>query len=228
MPPTACLRLAHRGDWRRAPENTIAAFRAALAIPGCDGIELDVQAARDGTPIVIHDDTLERIQGRPGRVDALAVTDLADAGVPTLAEVLETLPRHAFLDVELKANVAPAAVAVLAGARGATLGRGVVSSFDPGILDRVARLAPSWPRWLNSVDLDPARIATAVELGCTAVATEWHAIDRAAVARAGAAGLAVAAWTVRRRSTFDRLAGLGVIAVCAEASALDGGAEEAA
>ena len=38
------LRLAHRGDWRRAPENTLAAFLAALAVPGCDGLEFDVRA----------------------------------------------------------------------------------------------------------------------------------------------------------------------------------------
>ncbi len=40
------LRLAHRGDHRRYPENTLAAFRAALALPGCDGLEFDVRGAR--------------------------------------------------------------------------------------------------------------------------------------------------------------------------------------
>ena len=44
----------------------------------------------------------------------------------------------------------------------------------------------------------------------------------ASIAQARAAGLEVAAWTVRRRSTFDRLSRLGVIAVCVEAAALDG------
>jgi glycerophosphoryl diester phosphodiesterase len=52
------LRLAHRGDWRRAPENTLEAFRAALAIPACDGLEFDVRAAADGVPVVCHDETL--------------------------------------------------------------------------------------------------------------------------------------------------------------------------
>ena len=228
MTATGCLRLAHRGDWRHAPENSVAAFRAALAVPGCDGIELDVRAAADGTPVVIHDESLDRVQRRNGRVDAMRTEALEDAGVPTLAEVLELLPRTAFVDVELKVDVAAAVVPILAGARGPGLGRGVVSSFEPAILERVGRLVPGWPRWLNADDLEPATLAIAAGLGCRAVASDWRTIDARAVERARAAGLEVAAWTVRRRSTFDRLARLGVMAVCVEAAALDGGAEVAA
>ena len=43
--PGRTLRLAHRGDWRAAPENSLAAFLAALAIPACDGLEFDVRAS---------------------------------------------------------------------------------------------------------------------------------------------------------------------------------------
>ncbi|HEX5149149.1 MAG TPA: glycerophosphodiester phosphodiesterase family protein, partial [Candidatus Limnocylindrales bacterium] len=78
------LRLAHRGDWRRAPENTLEAFRAALAVPACDGLEFDVRLAADGIPVVCHDATLARVQGRPERIDALRSDALADLGVPTL------------------------------------------------------------------------------------------------------------------------------------------------
>src|SRR4029079_14055978 len=60
-------RLSHRGDWRQATENTIAAFLAAMAIPACDGLELDVRLSADGVPVVIHDETLTRAQGRPLR-----------------------------------------------------------------------------------------------------------------------------------------------------------------
>ncbi len=228
MADRRCLRLAHRGDWRTAPENTIAAFRAALAVPGCDGVELDVQAARDGTPVVIHDETLERVQGRPARVDASSIDELEGLGVPTLAAALEAIPHGAFVDIELKAPVAAAAVEVIAAGRGPELRRAVVSSFDPLILDGVARRAPGWPLWLNTETLDAETVAVATGLGCSGVAVEWHAIDRAARVRASSAGLDVAAWTVRRRATFDRLAGIGVVAVCVEGPALDGGNEVAA
>jgi glycerophosphoryl diester phosphodiesterase len=216
------LRLAHRGDWRRAPENTIAAFHAALAVPGCDGVEFDVHAAGDGVPVVIHDDTLDRVQGVPERVDGLHAERLREHGVPTLADVLGAIPRRAFLDVELKGDPGRAAVDVLTAGRGPALERAIVSSFEAGTLERVGRLAPSWPRWLNAEDLSPATVRLAVELGCEGISADWRAIDERSVARVQGAGLDLAGWTVRRRPTFERLARLGVRAVCVEAAALDG------
>ena len=215
------LRLAHRGDWRRAPENTLAAFAAALAIPACDGLEVDVRPAADGVLVIYHDETLARLHGRPERVDGMSSASLAELGVPTLADVLKLVGRRPFLDVELKGDPGPAVVEVLAAGRGPDLARAVVSSFEPLALETVARRAPAWSRWLNTETLDARVVAQAVALGCRGVAVEWRALDRGSVSRARAAGLDVAAWTVRRRSTFDRLAHLGVVAICAEAAALD-------
>jgi glycerophosphoryl diester phosphodiesterase len=98
----------------------------------------------------------------------------------------------------------------------------VVSSFDRGALQGVAHRAPTWPRWLNSAILDSRVVAEAVALGCRGVSVDWRALDRPSIGLAHDAGLDVAAWTVRRRSTFDRLARLGVVAICAEGAALDG------
>ncbi len=216
------IRLAHRGDWRRAPENTLPALLAALAVPGCDGVEFDVRVAADGVPVLLHDATLARVQGRPESVGALSSTALGDLGVPTLEDVLATLPRGAFLDVELKGLHDRIVVEVLAAGRGADLRRAVVSSFETETLERVGSLVPAWPRWLNADDLEPATIATAVELGCRGVSVAWRAIDEPAMRRARAAEMDVAAWTVRRRPTYARLAALGVVAICVEAAALDG------
>ncbi len=216
------LRLAHRGDWRHAPENTLAAFAAAQAVPACDGLEFDVRRSADGIPVVCHDETLARVQGRPERVDALSARALEELGVPALADVLEAVGRGPFLDVELKGDPGPGVVEILSAWRGPGLSRAVVSSFDPPALERVIRLAPTWPCWLNAYALDGAVIAAALALGCRGVAVQWRALDRRSVAAARAAGLDVASWTVRRRPTFDRLARLGVIAVCVEAAALDG------
>lgn len=218
------LRLAHRGDWRHAPENTLPAFQAALAVPGCDGLEFDVQAARGGVPVCYHDDTLTRVHGINRRVSDTTVEELEALGVPTLADVLAAIPRRAFLDVELKGDPGRAAFEVLVAGRGPGLERAVVSSFQPATLRRIGGLAPTWPRWLNARDASPATIAIAVELGCRGVSIEWPALDAQAVARARAAGLEVIAWTVRRRPTFARLERLGVSAVCVEAAALDGDA----
>ena len=216
------LRIAHRGDWRRAPENTIAAFLAALDVPGCDGLEFDVRAAAGGVPVVIHDETLDRVQGVAGRVANMTPDELERHGVPTLEEVLHVIPRRAFLDVELKGDPGRGAVDALTAGRGPGLERAVVSSFEPSTLERVGRLAPSWPRWLNTVDLSPETIALAERIECRGISAEWRSIDERSIARADAAGLEVAGWTVRRRPTYRRLERLGVVAICAEGAALDG------
>jgi glycerophosphoryl diester phosphodiesterase len=216
------LRLAHRGDWRRAPENTLAAFEAALAIPGCDGLEFDVRVSRDGVAVCYHDDTLTRVHGVDRRVAELRAAELEDLGIPSLATVLSTVPRRAFLDVELKGDPGRGAFEALIGGRGPGLERAVVSSFEPATLRRIGGWAPAWGRWLNARDASATTIRTAAELGCRGVSVEWRALDAPAIARARGAGLEVAAWTVRRRATARRLQQLGVVAICAEAAALDG------
>lgn len=93
------LRLAHRGAHARHPENTLAAFEAALAL-GFDGIETDVRVTADGQCVLVHDRVLPG--ARP--VAALSHAALAAAlghPVPTLAEALEALP-GAFWNIEIK------------------------------------------------------------------------------------------------------------------------------
>jgi glycerophosphoryl diester phosphodiesterase len=219
------LRLAHRGDWRRAPENTLPALLAALAVPGCDGLEFDVQPCADGVPILLHDETLERVQGRPDHAAELTAAQLAAHGVPSLAEVLAAVPRRAFLDVELKGDPGPAIGALidaLETGRGPSLDGAVISSFDPAVLDAVRDARPAWPRWLNAEELSAPTLERALRLGCRAISADWRAITPATAAAARRAGLDLGAWTVRRRATVRRLERLGVVAVCVEAAALDG------
>lgn len=216
------LRLAHRGDWRVAPENSLAAMVAALANPACDGLEFDVRASREGIPILLHDDTLDRVQGVPGRPEATSIDELTAFGIPTLAAVLAVVGPRSFLDVELKGAPIPAVLPILEGARGPGLFRAVVSSFEPETLAWIGALRPAWPRWLNTDEPGPEALSLACELGCSGVSAAWARIDESVIRAAGAAGLAIAAWTVRRRSTAERLERLGVAALCVEAAALDG------
>lgn len=58
---------AHRGFSGRYPENTMLAFAKAYEA-GADGVELDVQIARDGTPVVIHDEKVDRTTNGKGNV----------------------------------------------------------------------------------------------------------------------------------------------------------------
>lgn len=101
--------IAHRGLWSPdgPPENSLSAFQAAGAAGY--GIELDVQLSADGEAVVFHDETLERMTGRPGRVRDLSAADLADLRlkgsdekIPTLLETLAIVGHRAMVHVELK------------------------------------------------------------------------------------------------------------------------------
>src|SRR5215208_2524413 len=76
----APLIIGHRGASAVAPENTMAAFREAIAT-GADGIEFDVRLTRDGVPVIIHDSTLRRTGGLQRRVSDLAASELEQVDV---------------------------------------------------------------------------------------------------------------------------------------------------
>lgn len=60
--------VAHRGFSGKAPENTLAAVRMAIALPYVRWIEIDVQLTKDGVPVVIHDYSLDRTTNGHGKV----------------------------------------------------------------------------------------------------------------------------------------------------------------
>jgi glycerophosphoryl diester phosphodiesterase len=220
--------LGHRGASSDAPENTLAAFQLALA-QGADGVELDARLCGSGEVVVFHDERLERLTGTTGRVadtpwSTLARLEVragpsggAPGRIPLLSEVLEALPRTAFINVELKAEdwtgsgVAEAAGALLeAGRHGEHV---VVSSFDPRCL---LRLALSHPRLRRGLLLDPdrsqllQRTVSLPLLGRDAVHPHASHFTEADVSRWHAAGREVAVWTVDDPELARRFRGWGV------------------
>lgn len=110
------LIIAHRGYRTKYPENTLAAFGAALDI-GAQMIELDVMLTRDRKMVVIHDATLERTTDGHGQVYSYTLKELKelDAGswfhprfagerLPALEEVLDLVRGRALLNIEIKSN----------------------------------------------------------------------------------------------------------------------------
>lgn len=101
------LNIAHRGASGTQSENTMAAFNAAVAL-GCDGIETDVQLSRDGIPVLIHDETLDRTTFATGPVCERSFRELAALGIPSLAELLElAVSSKIILNLELKNSIVP-------------------------------------------------------------------------------------------------------------------------
>lgn len=107
---------AHRGHWDPAPENSLAAIRAATR---WDAIEVDVRVDRTGTPFLMHDPTLLRMTGQPVTASdatpddfrafrlrsAAGGTTASPTGerIPTLDEAFAVLEgTHAFFDLDVK------------------------------------------------------------------------------------------------------------------------------
>jgi glycerophosphoryl diester phosphodiesterase len=104
------LAFAHRGGAAVGDENSMNAFTRAVDA-GYTYLETDVHATRDGVAVVFHDDTLDRLLGRSGKIEDLTWADLAsirsegDWVVPKLADVLDAWPQCR-VNVDMKTDAA--------------------------------------------------------------------------------------------------------------------------
>lgn len=105
-PDAPVMVVAHRGDWRDAPENSLGAINQAVA-GGADVVEIDVKRTGDGELVLMHDQTVNRTTNGTGRVDELtfaqvkalrlrsgpggAAAAVTDATVPTLREAMQAV-----------------------------------------------------------------------------------------------------------------------------------------
>ncbi len=225
------LVLGHRGASVDAPENTLAAFRLALA-QGADGVELDVWRCASGEVVVFHDRDARRVAGSPLRPRLASFAELRalDVGawkgerfrgerIPRLEEVLEALG-PAVVDVELKSarvgdpRLAFAVARVLRAQR--AWERVVVSSFDWSLLAAFRLAAPEVPsglllearaRWRRLARPVAALLrpqALHPQLG-------WVTPERAR--RWAAAGRPLVVWTVEEPADVERMCALGVAAL---------------
>lgn len=74
-PSAKTLITAHRGSWRAAPENSLAAIDEAIT-HGADIIELDVEVTKDGVAVLMHDDTVDRTTKGRGRVTDMTLAEV--------------------------------------------------------------------------------------------------------------------------------------------------------
>lgn len=198
MPPATPLILAHRGDSAHAPENTLAAFRLALA-SGAAGVEFDVHQTRDGAFVVHHDaDTpagliagldLAALRGRPAKrggdlpslQDALA--SLA-AGGPAFTVFVEVKGMRSWPD--LRRELAP--------------WRGrldlEVQSFEPDLLAAMAGDRDGWPLGVIAREPGPDPAALLAGFGARTLSLRKEAVTADVAAAVHAAGARLAVWTL--------------------------------
>jgi glycerophosphoryl diester phosphodiesterase len=227
---------AHRGGALLWPENSVRAFRNALAL-GADLLEIDVHLTSDGEVVVIHDPTLERTSTGTGAVGAARLADLShvrlrardgavtEEPVPTLAQVLDLVrPTQAALLLEIKVDPArrpypgiEEKTLALVKARGLRE-RTVVMAFEPDTLRRVRALDGSIRTTMlvsrSRVERErapaPTIVRWAAEVGATSLGVDHRVVDAPLVAAARQAGLRLATWTVNTEPDIRRVLDLGV------------------
>ena len=219
---------AHRGDSSNAPENTLAAFERALdlAVPS---IELDVHPARDGTLMVMHDDTVDRTADGSGRVGDMAVDELlrldvgakfgpAFAGerIPRLSEVLNMVaPTPTQLNVEIKSSPAGANVPQTVAELLRRFGKQreyIVSSFDLSCLLQVRTIDPEIT--LALIGNGPDILKLARQHGLPWIHGNHKTVDKELVAQAHGLGIRVSVWTVDYPDILPFWRAVGVDKIC--------------
>lgn len=201
--------VGHRGAPRDEVENTLASFRAALAL-GADAVELDARLSSDGEVVVHHDAELGRVIPGSAAIETTTAADLEKLGVPRLADVLREVPCP--IDVEIKpdgdlASELPEAVARVV-ARADALDRVLVTSFDPALADDYAARAGRPAGWVTFFPVVAEDVAELPRLRHVLLAREAATEDSVSSLRE--AGRIVSAWTVNDPEDAAMLVARGV------------------
>lgn len=195
------LLLGHRGIrvLRTAPENSFAAFDAALA-QGCDGFEFDVRATADDALVTVHDPKYRGVTIAKARRARLA-------NLPQLSEVLKKYGTRGFLDIELKVEgMEPEVLQLLRDHRPV---RGyVVSSFLPSVVLELRARRSALP--LGIICDKPSQLRRGFELPVDYMILEQLLVREELVERIHDAGRKLLVWTVNKPEIMRRLAAWGV------------------
>lgn len=205
---------AHRGASALAPENTLAAFRAA-AEQGAKWVELDVALLADGTLVVIHDDTVDRTTSGAGSLGELTRDDLGrlDAGawfndqfagerIPTLEEAIKVLGELGLsANVEIKQHKHHKSLDQLTSAVQAALRTRspkteiMISSFDPEALKAMHQLEPELEMAMLWVQVPQDWEAQLAAIPAKTIHMHYKAISIGLLEEAQKRGIKVRVWT---------------------------------
>ena len=223
--------VAHRCGGALAPENTLIGLDLTQAL-GFGAVEFDVMLSADGTPWLIHDETLERTTDGQGKVceTSDAVLAMLDAGVRHhRAYAGEPLPTFAAVAARcralgLRANVEIKPAAGFEAQTGEAVARVIlehwsgdalplVSSFSDAALAAARRVAPALPLgylW----DVPPEDwLERAARHGVYSLHCSAHGASEAVLAAARAHDIPVLCWTVNDRAQAESLLARGVTSV---------------
>jgi glycerophosphoryl diester phosphodiesterase len=223
--------VAHRGGGSLAPENTLGAMRLGASM-GFKGVEFDVMLAGDGTPVVIHDETVDRTTNGRGEVSKMTCQELFsfktqnDERIPSYEEAVRLcLELGLWANVEIKpAQGRERATGEVVAGMTKSLWKGapaapLLSSFSVEALEAAKAAAPEYKRGYLVRDLPPDWLETMRRLQCAALHCNFKALNGKRAADIHEAGYAILLWTVNDPAEARRLLAVG--ANCLVTDALD-------
>lgn len=214
-PATGPAVISHRGDSVNHRENTLAAIDAAMD-DGAHAVEVDVQLAADGTPVLVHDETFERMWADPRTVAAMTWPEIAalgsgDVRVPRLADALElSVERGVPLVLDQKHLSAGLAASRLVERTGAALTR-YCGSTD-GLL-AIRERDPDATIYLNDTALALPDVRLLAALRPQFYNPYWRLLAPATVDAMRTFGIGTCCWTPNEDADIALVLDMGVDAV---------------
>jgi glycerophosphoryl diester phosphodiesterase len=219
------LTIAHRGASGYAPENTLAAFKKAVAM-GATFIETDLQLSRDARFVAIHDATLNRTTTGQGSVHDMTLAELRrlDAGswfgsefagehIPTLEEILAFSKKNdVVFYLELKPGGSWGGEHALIGAlrESGEIPRAAVISFDASIVLSLRKIEPTLMTGLLHDGQLENPVQKAVEVGARQLLVRGDLVTPSLLTDARKKDLQVVCWTVNHPAHMRLLIAAGV------------------
>lgn len=214
--------ISHRGLRKGAPENTVAAFAAAIEA-GAEAIELDVHASADGMVFVHHDFTFATDPG--GAQSSFATTPSSeirkarlagDNPIPTLDEVIEAVGDRVGLYIEIKPAGIESDVVRCLRRHAERIHNFAVHSFDHRVVKRMLELLPSIRTGILQVGYPIDSRAAMRAAGASDLWQHVDFVDSSLVADVHSSGGRVIVWTANSESQWNTLTDLGVDGICTD------------
>lgn len=224
------LAFAHRGgallEGNVGRENTLEAFARAVDL-GYRYLETDVQVTRDGRLVAFHDEELDRVSDRRGKLvelswDEVRAADVGGSRVPLLDELLDAFPDARFnIDLKAPGAVEPLARAINAhrahdrvcvGSFGVERIRAFRRLMGRQVATAVSPVGVAWTAFVPGLPrlIGPTGVADQMPISQRVAGREVRLLTPRFLAAAHARGAQVHIWTVDDEATMDELIDLGV------------------
>ena len=216
--------IAHRGISFDLPENSLSAFNASWAV-GVDGIEGDFHLTRDGSIVCIHDDNTSRVCNKNLVICNSTLQELKELNlqcegkdhlnikIPTLTEVLKTVPSGKKIFIEIKCGVEILSPLIKELSRSKiNSNQVVIISFDSQVVKELKEMAPEYKALLLYSYKEGREVSSLInemfDIKADGIGTD-NQLSKEFVEKVIISGLEYHSWTIDNADTANQLISWG-------------------